>query len=268
MNRPLLAEQTHFGVSGRRLMGQELEEGWELKTTEATLGFYADTLGWLEQHHRAYTEGATHDIAAADPVNAIWKLAGESLGLTRALVDLLQDGYTGQTWPTMRAIHEANQLLGAVADPDEVKIADRWLANKAINQSEARDAAQRQAERIAEAMEAAGLEPLTTNVGELAKVIYSGMSKAAHHRREVVDEMVDLERRVMIYGADPRPERRLEFTIFAGTLVQEVLLKVGDALSVLYGAGFYERHLRPMLTRFQEMLDALNYIEVANRLGL
>ena len=72
----------------------------------------------------------------------------------------------------------------------------------------------------------------------------------------------------MIYGPDPRTARRLEFVIFAGTLIQEVLLKVGDGLCVLWGPGFYDGHLRPMLERFQEMLDALEVVDAARRLGL
>ena len=72
----------------------------------------------------------------------------------------------------------------------------------------------------------------------------------------------------MIYGPDPRTARRLEFVVFTGTLIQEVLLKVGDALYVLWGPGFYDDHLRPMLERFQEMLDALDVIDAARRLGL
>jgi hypothetical protein len=55
-------------------------------------------------------------------VNAIWKLGGESLAHCRALLDMLRDGYTGQTWPTMRAIHESNRLLGAVVDPEELDL--------------------------------------------------------------------------------------------------------------------------------------------------
>ena len=48
---------------------------------------------------------------------------------------MLQGGYTAQTWPTMRAIHEANRLLGAVVDPDEERIGRRWLADEEVKQS-------------------------------------------------------------------------------------------------------------------------------------
>ena len=92
----------------------------------------------LEHHHAGAVSQAAADLNADERPNAIWKLSGQSLALTRAYVDLLKDGYTAQTWPTMRAIHEANRLLGAVADPDEDGIVRRWLADQEIKQAEAR----------------------------------------------------------------------------------------------------------------------------------
>jgi hypothetical protein len=98
----------------------------------------------------------SHDLAANERVGAIWKLSGESIAHALALVDLLERGYTGRTWPAMRAIHEADRLLVAVTDPDEERIV--WWS------SEARGAEQRQAERVAEQMRKAGIEPVAEDV--------------------------------------------------------------------------------------------------------
>jgi hypothetical protein len=187
--------------------------------------------------------------------------------VARALVDLLDGGYTTQTFPMMRSIHESNRLLSAVADVEEEEIAERWIADKEVKQSEAREAEQRQADRIAEQMKAAGVE-LPPEVQQPTRMVYRGLSKAAHHQRSVVDEAIDFDARAMIYGPDPRTARRVEFVIFAGTLIQEVLLKVGDALCVLWGPGFHDGHLRPMLERFQEMLDVLEVVDAARNLAL
>ena len=127
------------------------------------------------------------DLVGNDRPPAIWKLAGESIGAARALVDLLNAGYTTQTFPTMRAIHESNRLLGAVADLEEEEIAKRWLADEEVKQSEAREAEQRQADRIAGQMKAAGVEP-PPEVQQLTRTVYRSLSKAAHHQRSVVDE--------------------------------------------------------------------------------
>jgi hypothetical protein len=52
----------------------------------------------------------------------------------------------------------------------------------------------------------------------------------------------------MTYGTDPDPARRLEFAFFAGAMIHEVLLKVGDALCALWGRpAFFVEHLQPML---------------------
>jgi hypothetical protein len=244
-----------------------MNEDHDQRLIAETLKFYRETVGWLEQHHAEYARKAELDLVGNDRPSAIWKLAGESIGAARALVDLLDAGYTTQTFPMMRSIHESNRLLSAVADLEEEEIAERWLADKEVKQSEAREAEQRQADRIAEQMKAAGVEP-PPEVQQLTRTVYRGLSKAAHHQRSVVDEAIDFEAGAMIYGPDPRTARRLEFVIFAGTLIQEVLLKVGDALCVLWGPGFYDRHLRPMLQRFREMLDVLEVIDAARRVGL
>ena len=231
--------------------------------TAEALKFYGETLSWLEQHHADFGRTAIDDLGAPERVNAIWKLSGQSLALARALIALLQDGYTNQTWPIMRAIHEADRLLGAVADLEEEGTVGRWLEDKEVKPRETRAAEQRQADRLSEQMEAVGLEPLAADVEQLLATVYGGMSKAAHLRRSVVDESVDDEARTMVYGPDPDPSLRFEFAIFAGALIEEVLLKVGDALCVLYGPGFYREHLTPVLRRFRQVLEALDVIEVA-----
>jgi len=234
-----------------------------------TLTYYGETVDWLVHHHSRYAEVTTHDLDADLRVNAVWKLGGESLALTGPLVRLLIDGYTGQTWPTMRAIHESNRLLVAVTDPQEERIVRRWLADKEVKQAEARQAEERGAKRIAEEMRKAGLDTDVDSIGALARTIYAGMSKAVHHRRSFVDEGVDPEQRTMIYGPDPRLDRRIEYTVYAGSLVQEVLLEVGDSLCFLWGreSDFYGVHLTPMIEQMATVLDALNFVHATGRLG-
>lgn len=182
---------------------------------------------------------------------------------------MLSDGYTAQTLPTMRAIHEAHRLLGAVVDPEEERIPRRWLADQEVKQAEARAAEEREAERMWAEMREAGMEPPAGDVAGLSRTIYSGMSKAAHHRRSVVDESVDAEARTFTYGTDPDPARRLEFVMFAAAVTHEVLLKVGDALCALWGRpDFFVEHLQPMLRRFEEMVAALEIVETAKRFGI
>jgi hypothetical protein len=118
----------------------------------STLRFYRETLDWLAGYHAQHGHKSTQDIAAAERPNAIWKLSGEAIAHAVALVDLLELGYTAQTWPAMRAVHEADRLLVAVTDPHEERIPRRWLADQEVKQAEARAAEQRQAARIAQEM--------------------------------------------------------------------------------------------------------------------
>jgi hypothetical protein len=124
-----------------------------------------------------FAEVTTHDLDADERVNAIWKLSGESLAHSRALLDMLGDGYTAQTWPAMGAIHESNRLLGTVMDHDEDRIAEQWLADKEVKQREAREAEERQAKRITQQMKEASLESPSSDIAGLMRTIYSGMSK-------------------------------------------------------------------------------------------
>lgn len=231
------------------------------RVVEETLVFYRETIHWLSQHHAAYARETSHDLRASERHNAIWKLSGQSIGAACTLVELLAQGYTTQTWPTLRAIHEADRLLVAVADPSEEDITRRWLADREISQHEARAAEQRQAIRISAAVEAAGGEPVTEDIEQLAKHIYRRMSQAAHHQRSVVDEAIDHDARTMFYGVDPSVARRFEYVVVGGGLLHEVLLLVGDALSTLWGPPFYAQHLSPMLRQFEPVLEGLDAYE-------
>jgi hypothetical protein len=234
---------------------------------DSTLGFYRQTVDWLAHHHANLGRDSSHDLDAADRWNAVWKLSGQSLAHTYALLELLQAGYTGQTWALMRSIHEVDRLLVAVCNSDEERIPRRWLADQQVKQSEARASEQAEARKLAEEMHAAGIEPVTEDVEQFTQKIYAGMSKAAHHRRSIVDEAIDAESRTMIYGPDPRADRRVAFTVYAGALVHEVTLLVGGAVAQLYGPGFYAEHLAPMLRQLETTLAALDVIDFARRMG-
>lgn len=235
---------------------------------DETLSFYEQSLGWLSSHHASWAVRTVGDLSEEERDNAVWKLSGQSIAHGFALVELLRLRYTSQTWPLMRAIHEVDRLLIAVTDTEEERIPRRWLRNQEVKQSEARQAERRQRDRIAAQMAEAGLSTELAQVDEFSQQVYRGMSRAAHHRREAVDEAVDHEARTMVYGPDPRADRVLAFVIFAGALIHEVVLLAGDALAYLWGPAFYPEHLQPMLRSVEEMLAALDVIDVARDFGL
>jgi hypothetical protein len=232
-----------------------------------TLRFFRETVEWLAHYHREFGLKSKHDLEAEDQVNAAWKLSGTCIAQATALVDLLERGYSAQVWPNLRALHEANRLLVAVADPDEPELYKRWLRDKQVKQTEAREAEQRGSDRLAAQLREAGIDAPDIDVTQYTGVIYRGMSKAAHHQRSIVDESVDARERTMVYGPDPSPRRRFAYAAAGGTVIHEVLLLVGDALSRMWGPRFYEETLTPMLRRFEEALEALDVIETAHSMG-
>lgn len=237
------------------------------KLIDSTLGFYRQTLDWLAHHHTNLGRDSTHDLHGDDRWNAVWKLGGQSIAHGYALVELLAAGFTGPTWALMRSIHEVNRLLAAVSSEEEERIPRRWLADQEVKQRDARAAEEAEAERVAEQMRAVGVEPIL-GIGEASRQIYSAMSQAAHHRRSIVDEAVDAEKRTMAIlqpGPDgPSPQ----VSVKPGALQHEVTLLVGGSMALLYGPPFYAQHLAPMLRRMEEMLSALDFIELARRLGV
>src|SRR5688500_7210359 len=108
----------------------------DTQVTQETLTFYRETLEWLSHHHVAAAARTEHDLAADERENAVWKLSGQAIAYAWALVELLERGYTGQTWALMRAVHEVDRLLGAVTDENEERIVRRWLANQEVKQKE------------------------------------------------------------------------------------------------------------------------------------
>src|SRR3954452_5715484 len=126
----------------------------------------------LAGYHAQYARASTEDLSTAERRNAIWKLSGETLAHAKALVALLEGGFTGQTWPVMRSIHEATRLLVAVTDPHEETIQRRWLADQQVDQAKARAAEQRQTKRIAEEMRAAGAESPDEDIEHFTQQIY------------------------------------------------------------------------------------------------
>jgi hypothetical protein len=176
------------------------DDGREMKVIAETITFYRQSLEWLAKHHADYGQKTSHDLLEKERHNAVWKLSGQSIAHATALVDLLELGYTGQTWPLMRAIHEVNRLLVAVTDVEEDTIVRRWLADQEVKQAKARAAEERQAKRISEQMQAAGVGSIEADVGALSQQSYKLMSKAAHHQRSIVDEGVDHENRTISTG--------------------------------------------------------------------
>ena len=83
------------------------------------------------------------------------------------------------------------------------------------------------------------------------------LSRIAHTRRSGVRDAVSVELREMATGPHPDPVIHADYVEYAGHVIEEVLLAVGDALGRFYGAGWFATNVKPLiesLTRLRQMV--------------
>lgn len=232
------------------------DEGALTETVKMMLSTYREILQMLTQFHAEYAIEASYYLDEDERCGAVWKLSGQSLAHAMTLIELLDQGYTLQTWPVLKAIHEANTLLAAVVDEKEDHLLQLWLESKEIPQKEARIAMERMQSQGSKELKTAGLKVDGIDVARLK--IYKALCERAHHRRSIVDQAVDYENRTMIYGPDPRVDFRFRYAKIAGVQVAEVLLLVGLGLAFLYGRDFYKRLVEPAHEMYSVFLGVVD----------
>lgn len=155
-------------------------------------------------------------------------------------------------------------MLSGVAYDD--RLLARWQSDKEIPQREARAAEARAYAHLSEQAKTAGLAPLDIDVEKASRQIYRTMSKAAHHQRSVVDRGIQHAERQTVFEADPREHKRIETIAYAGLVIQETALVVGNALTDLWGPPFYAEHLEPVLSDLEKAANALRLISLSHAL--
>ncbi len=105
-----------------------------------------DAVGRL---HSLIADRTDLDLEGDSRQAAAWVIAGRCIGLARAMLSLLRDGYAAEAIPTARGLHEATRLLDAVADDEEVELLGRWLADDDwVRPRETRAARERMRDRL------------------------------------------------------------------------------------------------------------------------
>jgi hypothetical protein len=64
---------------------------------------------------------------------AVWQMAGRCLGIARALICLVEQGFTAEMLHLGRAPHEATRLLSALGDREEDALLLQWLAGEYVS---------------------------------------------------------------------------------------------------------------------------------------
>lgn len=230
---------------------------------DKVLELYGSLITFLAENHARLGKVTSGDLSASESWNACWKMSGYILGLQNAVMALLQARLVRQAWPMFRAVHEAHRLLAAML-ADEA-FAQKWLADREIKQSEARKVEEAHALEMQVHMRDAGIE-IEGDIGSATRELYGRLSDGAHHRRSVVDEAVNHEARILAYGPEPDPRKRMTSVAYAGSLLYETGLHVGDALgqmiksASLYEGPFFIEEVKPQLDVLQEATTGFEMI--------
>jgi hypothetical protein len=206
----------------------------------------------LTESHQALADGCDLDLTGNTRPAAVWQMSGRCLGIARALVSLVEQGFTAEVLYLGRALHEATRLLSALGDRQEDALLRKWLAGEYVSPGAVRAAEERYEQRLAVAMAAEGKQELP-RTGPVTKRIYTKMSEAGHHQRPAVEGEVASALRTMVRGPDPTWERQAAAASVMLSIVGEVIDSVGDALALFHGRAWYDQHVVPFWTSFEAL---------------
>lgn len=208
---------------------------------------YRIVLDALIDAHRNIGETIEFGLQERTRWTAVWEMSGRCLSLTNCLLPQLAAGFASETVPTMRAIHEAVQILTVVTGPGEERLLRRWLDDEAyISAQQAREAENRLLAPYLKVLAEQGIKP-NADQFLLGKQVYDTLSKPAHNMRIGFLESVSAPLKQFSYGSHPDPIQRAVHVEFGGQHVEEVMLVVGMALSTRFlGASFYAETIHPL----------------------
>lgn len=218
---------------------------------------YRLALDNLDRFHTQVADRTDLDLVGDTRPAAVWQMAGRSIGLSRACLDLLQLGYCAEVVPLSRTLHEANRLVQTFAERTEDELLRIWLADegrhKWVRPNQAREAIERAEEKLNDLMREHDAEvPGTTT--ELSITIYDHLSRAAHNRRAWVQDAVSSDLRQMAIAKHPSPLRRAGTLASIGGTIEEAIQLVGDALAAtFYGKRFWSEHVQPYIKSFEAL---------------
>ena len=249
----LAADVAQNRLEAARLHGAADAE-WQPRI-DAHLDVYDEIVETLVGHHRDIADRTDIEIGADTRWSAIWEMGGRCLAISRVLLHDMRGGFCSESDGTLRALHEAVQLLSALSFYREDEAVRRWLAGDWVRPAEVREIQARQQELAIERMREAGIEPEGGDVAELGRQIYGAMSESTHHRRGGFPESISVPLRRFAYGPHPDAERRAAHLAFAGELLEEVVLVVGSALGEVIGGTVWQDIIRPRQARMERVRE-------------
>lgn len=209
-------------------------------------------LDFLAETHQWVADTYDFDLVGDTRPAAMWQMSGRCVGIGRLILDSLQLGYTAEVLHLGRAVHETNRLLATFHMEGEDAILCRWLQGEYVRPAEAREAEERFDKLLAETLHEKGIEgdPVKTREG-LSRVMYGRLSEAAHHRRRWTEDAVFPDERIMLVGRTENWTRRAATTGTLVSVVEEIVISVGDALSqFIPNRGWHRERVKPFIETF------------------
>jgi hypothetical protein len=222
---------------------------------EKHIAVYQEVVNAMIATHRALADDTDLELGANTRWAAIWEMGGRCLAISNVLLHDLRGGFTSEAIGTLRALHEASQLLSALSFHEEEDVVRRWLAGEFIRPREARDVQRRKQDLALQRMAEAGVEPEGGDVVKLGRQIYGVLSEGSHHQRSVMAESMAPALRRFAYGPHPDASNRAVHVEYAGELLEEVIIVVGDAFAYILGRGFYAQRVRPLQKRLARIRE-------------
>jgi hypothetical protein len=218
---------------------------------DAHIEVYAAAIEALIATHREIGDRTDLDLTGETRWAAMWLLAGRCLAISRVVLHDLRGGFTSEGIGSMRALHEAVQLLSAISFHLEEDAVRRWLAGEWIPPREVREIQGRKQTLADERMRELGIEPEGGDLVQLGRDLYGSLSESAHHQRGGFPESVAPALREFVYGPHPDATKRASHVEYGGHLLEEVVIVVGDAFADMLGRDYFTQVVRPL----QELME-------------
>jgi hypothetical protein len=210
------------------------------------IAVYQEAVNTLIAAHRALADETDIELGTDTRWAAIWEMSGRCLAISNVLLHDLRGGFASEAIGSLRALHEASQLLSALSFHEEDEVVRRWLNGEFIRPREAREVQRRKQELALARMAEAGIEPEGGDVVALGREIYGVLSEGSHHQRSVMAESMAPALRRFTYGPHPDARNRASHVDYAGELLEEVIIVVGDAFADILGRDLYVQRVRPL----------------------
>jgi hypothetical protein len=207
----------------------------------------------LAKEHQRIAEAMDFGLGAETRWTAVWEMSGRCIALCNCAIAQLRAGFGAEVVPTLRAIHEAGQLLSVLAGPDEWDVLKKWLTDGYISAAKARAAEDRINKPVIAELKKLGIE-LHGNPEpkDLGKQIYDVLSKPAHNMRIALRESLSVPLRRYSYGPHPDPTFRAVNVEYTGQLLEEITMRVGGALGIRFlGKEWYDGTVKPLVAALE-----------------